>query len=116
MAVDVTVSQPSQSSPIIGDGTRPVASASERAALDKVALKNNKYRAQCEQRGAVFQAVAVCSFGGWLKEGQDLVEELANRCAGRLGQDPGIVAGQYWQRLGVALWRGNARQILHCLA
>ena len=42
-AVDVTVSHPSQSSTTRSDGTTHGASASERAALDKVALKNHKY-------------------------------------------------------------------------
>ena len=55
-------------------------------------------------------------FGGWLPEGEKNVQELAVNSAGRTGRDYGIVLMQFWQRLSIALWRGNARQILHCLA
>ena len=45
-----------------------------------------------------------------------MIQELAVKSAGRAGRDYGIVLMQFWQRLSIALWRGNARQTLHCLA
>ena len=116
VAYDVTVSHPSQACNTPSDGGAGRQTASERAALSKVELKNRKYLAQCEARGVVFLPLVVCSFGGWLPIGEDLVKELASRSSGRTGVDPGVLQGQYWQRLSTALWRGNARQILHCLA
>ena len=116
VAIDVTVSHPSQSRAIASDDASHRQSASVRAALDKVDAKDRKYKSQCDARGVHFQAIAVCSFGGWLPEGEDFVKDLASRAAARGGTELGTVLGQYWQRLSLALWRGNARQILHCLA
>ena len=99
-----------------GDDVTPSQSASVGAALAKVDAKTRKYKAQCDARGVLFQAVAICSFGGWLEDGEELVKELAARAASRGGSDPGIIVAQFWERLSLALWRGNARQILHCLA
>ena len=84
--------------------------------MDKVDAKNRKYKSQCDSRGVHFQAIAVCSFGGWLSEGEGLMKEIASCAAARAGGERGNAAAQYWQRLSLALWRGNARQILHCLA
>ena len=116
VAIDVTVSHPSQSRAIPGDDVTVSQSASVGAALAKVDAKVRKYQAQCDARGVRFQAIAICSFGGWLQEGEELVKELASRAAARGGGDPGTILAQYWQRLSLALWRGNARQVLHCLA
>ena len=116
VAIDITVSHPSQSTTITGDDVANGMSASVKAALDKVDLKNRKYTAQCQSRGVVFQAVAVCTFGGWLQDGDALVSSLASRAANRSGGVPGTVLAQFRQRLSITLWRSNARQILHCLA
>jgi len=115
VAADVTVSHPSQAPPNPSDGAAPTLSASERAALVKSDLKNRKYKTQCDARGVAFMPVVVCSFGGWLPEGEELVHELANRSASRSGRDVATTKAQFWERLSIALWRGNARQLLHCL-
>ena len=52
----------------------------------------------------------------WMPEGEDLVKQLAERAAGKTGRDISVTLEHFWQRLGVALWRGNAQPILHCLA
>ena len=116
LAVDVTVSHPSQATHTNSDGETVFQSASERAALAKADAKNTKYLRQCQDRGVLFQPVAICTFGGWLPEGIQLIQELAKRGAVRTRQDFSIIVTQYWQRLGIALWCGNTTQILHCLA
>ena len=116
VAVDVTVSHPSQGLTNSGDDAARRLSASERASLDKADLKMRKYHDQCRVRGVEFVPLAVCSFGGWLPQGEVMVKELAARAATRTGVDSGVVQAQFWERLGIALWRGNARQILHCLS
>ena len=116
VAADVTVSHPSQGLTHARDGGAQVQSASERAALDKVDQKNRKYRRQCEARGVEFVPLAVCAFGGWLPQGEKLIKDIAERSAARTGRDEGVVQAQFWERLSIALWQGNARQILHCPA
>ena len=112
-AVDVTVSHPSQAPPSNGDGGLPVASASVRAATAKEGLKLNKYKAQCEAQGVGFKAAVVCCFGGWLPHGEGVVNELAERCAVRTSRHNSVIKSQFWQRLSLSLWKGNASQLLH---
>jgi hypothetical protein len=114
-AVDVTVSHPSQALHTIRDGVAPVesSSASVRAAEAKVALKTAKYSAQCDAHGVTFVAAAICCYGGWLDDAEKIVVELAERAAVRSGVELSVLKGQFWQRLSIALWKGNARQILH---
>ena len=112
-AVDVTVSHPSQAITPIRDGEGPQESASVRAAQAKVNQKTSKYKAQCDAQGVAFVAAAVCCFGGWLPESERIVNELAERAAVRTGSVASSLKEQFWQRLGAALWRGNAAQILH---
>ena len=112
-AVDVTVSHPSQATTPSSDGADSPISASERAACAKCQAKDNKYRSQCEARGIEFLAAVVCCFGGWLEPGEDLVNDLATRSAARSGQSLPMIKSQFWQRLSMALWRGNAGQLLH---
>ena len=112
-AVDVTVSHPSQALSIIRDDGSLTISASVRAAQAKVGLKEAKYRSQCEALGVSFVAAAVCCFGGWLEDGEGVVNDLAERCAVRGGTDVATVKEQFWQCLSIALWKGNACQLLH---
>ena len=112
-AVDVTVTHPSQANNIIRDGEPQATSASVRAAVAKVTTKKAKYQQQCEAQGIYFVAAAICCFGGWLEESETIINTLAERSAARSGASLALVKSQFWQRLGVALWRGNASQILH---
>ena len=112
-AVDVTVTHPSQANHIIRDGESQTTSASVRAAIAKVATKQAKYQQQCEAQGIHFVAAAICCFGGWLEEGETIINTLAERSAARSGASLALIKSQFWQRLGVALWRGNASQLLH---
>ena len=73
-----------------------VQSASVGAALAKVDAKIRKHKAQCDARGVRFQAIAICSFVGWLQEGEELVKELVARAASRGGGGLGIIVEQFW--------------------
>ena len=112
-AVDVTVSHPSQGITTMRDGEMPTDSASVSAAKAKVAQKTAKYKTQCDAQGVAFVAAAVCCFGGWLPDMEKMINELADRSALRSGFAASVIKAQFWQRLGVALWRGNASQLLH---
>ena len=84
-AVDVTVTHPSQSNLTVCDGVSERPSASVRAAEAKARQTNTKYSAQCEAQGFSFAAAAVCCFGGWLPDGEHIVETLAERAGYRSG-------------------------------
>ena len=88
-------------------------SASRRAALSAAEDKVSKHGARCTAAGVDFLPLAVCSYGGWLPEGEKLVSSIAGRLADHTGQAFGVVASQLWQRLSVTLWRTNAQIFLH---
>ena len=111
--MDATVTHPSQSNPVVRDGVPENSSASVRAAEAKVRQKQAKYSAQCEAQGVTFVAAAICCFGGWLPHGEHIVETLAERAGYRSGAPVPLVKAQFWQKLSIALWKGNAHQILH---
>ena len=83
------------------------------AAKAKVNQKMAKYKTQCDSQDVAFVAAAVCCFGGWLQEPEGMINDLAERAAMRSGTAASVVKQQFWQRLGIALWKGNACQILH---
>ena len=111
LAIDVTVSHPSQAA--VSNTARAEASASVRAAAKAAHAKVNKHGARCAAQGVDFLPLAVCSFGGWLPEGVEFVNTLAQRVAMRSGLSQSVASVQLWQRLSVTLWRSNARAILH---
>ena len=110
LAVDVTVSHfsqtPSQNNAVMR------CNASERAAEDKVKAKERLYKEQCKAQNVEFMAAAICSYGGWLPDGIAFIKRLAACLAESSGQDKSVVTSQLWQRISVALWRGNAGVIL----
>ena len=110
LAVDVTISNPSQATTT--HSATGGESASVRAALGKTAEKERKYQAQCASKGVEFLALVVCCYGGWLPEPEELVKEVALRVAYKSGISPALAIGQLWQRLSIAVWKGNARQVL----
>ena len=112
LCADVTVSHPSQAtarSTAEGEET----SASRRAALRAAEDKVTKHGARCTAAGVEFLPLAVCTFGGWLPEGEKFVSSIAGRVADHTGQALGVVASQLWQRLSITLWRTNAQIVLH---
>ena len=43
----------------------------------------------------------------------EVVQQLAACLAERSGQTKGVVVSEFWQRLSICLWRGNASMLLH---
>ena len=110
LTIDVTVTHFSQTSSHFK--AELGYSASERAAQAKVTAKERLYKEQCTAQNVDFMAAAICSYGGWLPEGTAFIKRLAACLAESSGQDRSIVTSNLWQRLSVALWRGNAGIIL----
>jgi hypothetical protein len=112
LAVDVTVSHPSQANaPNQAEGEET--SASKRAAVQAAGAKVRKHGPRCAAAGVDFLPMVVCTFGGWLPEGEKFVSAVARHLADHSGQTQSVVASQLWQRLSITLWRTNARIILH---
>ena len=110
LAIDVTVTHFSQTSPHFN--AELGYSASERAAQAKVTTKERLYKDQCTAQNVDFMAAAICSYGGWLPEGTAFIKRLAACLADSTGQDRSTVISNLWQRLSVALWRGNSWIVL----
>ena len=115
LAIDVTVSHPSQERLSAGlpDG---VQSASENASLIKADAKRRKYDRQCAERGVTFLPLVLCCYGGWLPDGVDLIQKLVQRKCARTGSDVAKISDNFCQQVSISLWRGNARQVLHSTA
>ena len=73
----------------------------------------SKHGPRCAAAGVDFLPMVVCTFGGWLPEGEKFVSAVARHLADHSGQTQSVVASQLWQRLSITLWRTNARIILH---
>ena len=111
LAVDVTVSHPSQGNPSM------LASAEDNASLrsaEKAAkAKVTKHGPRCAAQNVTFLPLAVCAFGGWLTAGEEFVNTLAGRIAEVTGVRKSVATAQLWQRLSLTLWRSNAQAVLH---
>ena len=75
LAVDVTVTNPSQTTTTLA--ARDGVTASELSAMDRDREKNRLYSAQCAAQGVAFMAAPVCCYGGWLPHACTFVTELA---------------------------------------
>ena len=52
------------------------------------------------------------TFGGWDAEAVKHLKEMAHQAARRWGQDPALEIKYFFQRLSVALQRGNAALLI----
>ena len=110
LAIDVTVCNPSQITTTLA--ARDGFSASELAPEAKEKSKNSLNAGQCNVRGVTFTPIAICCYGGRLPQAMEVVKELALRSAASSGISHGMTCGHLWQKLPIALWRGNARASL----
>ena len=79
------------------------------------ARKSSKRRTHfdnCRAQGVFFQPLVVESFGGWDKEAVTFLKKIATQDARRWGKSPAIEIKHFFQRLSVALQRGNAALLL----
>ena len=102
-ALDVTVISPVQQL------TVDRASVIQGHALS--VAEDRKYRSQyddCLQAGISFITLAMESFGGWSPIAVSIIREMGKLQAHRLGLSPSHTVSHLFQRLSIALWRGNA--------
>ena len=84
------------------------------AALEmRKSSKRRVHLDNCRAEGIFFQPLVVESFGGWDKEATKFLKEMARQDARRWGKDGAIEIKHFFQRLSVALQRGNAALIIN---
>ena len=88
-----------------------------RPGSDKNVRKEKIYqnvaaRENCRQEGVFFQPLVVETFGGWDKDALGFLRELGRQDARRWGKDSGLEIKYFFQRLSVALQRGNAALLI----
>ena len=106
-AFDVSVVSPTQ------DAIIDRASDIAAAAIDmRKTEKNRKHGANCHASGIVFEPLVVETFGGWDPAAVKTLKIMATHCAPRKSIAPALEIKQFFQRLSVALQRGNASLLL----
>ena len=107
MAFDISVVSPTQ------DAILHRAADSAAAAIEM--RKSTKYRAHfdnCRAEGITFQPLVVETFGGWDLDAAKFLKDIARLDARRWGKNDAIEIKHFFQRLSVALQRGNAALLI----
>ena len=107
MAFDVSVVSPTQDAIIHRAAESPAAAIEMR--------KTSKIRAHfdnCRGQGILFKPLVVETFSGWEEEAVTYLKQLGRHSARRWGKKDSLEIKFFFQRLSVALQRGNAALIL----
>ena len=107
IAFDVSVTSPTQEAIVFQASNHPAAAIDARKAA-----KIRTHFANCRSQGIHFQPLVVESFGGWDKDALVFLKELARQDARRWGRDSALEIKYFFQRLSVALQRGNAALLI----
>ena len=107
VAFDVSVVSPTQDA-VIDRAAINAASAIEMRKSEK----NRKDADNCRASGLFFEPLAVETFGGWDPGAVKKLKVIATQCAPRKGISPALEIKQFFQRLSIALQRGNSTLLL----
>ena len=107
IAFDVSVTSPTQEALLLRAAEIPAAAIEARKASKKRTHFDN-----CRAEGIFFQPLVVETFGGWDKEAVNFLKKMATQDARRWGKLPSLEIKYFFQRLSVALQRGNATLLL----
>ena len=107
VAFDVSVTSPTQEAIVVQAAVRPAAAIEARKTA-----KNRAHFDNCRSQGIHFQPLVVESFGGWDKDALKFLKELSRQDARRWGKDSALEIKYFFQRLSVALQRGNAALLI----
>ena len=103
IAFDVSVVSPTQEAILLR------ASDFSGAAIEmRRSEKNRKHFDNCRAEGIFFQPLVVETFGGWDKDALPFLKKIAGQDARRWGKNHALEIKYFFQRLSVALQRGNA--------
>ena len=103
VAFDVSVVSPTQEALL-----HRAADTSACAIESRKATKNRAHFDNCRAEGIFFQPLVVESFGGWDAEAVVFLKKIATQEARRWGKSSAIEIKHFFQRLSIALQRGNA--------
>ena len=107
IAFDVSVVSPTQDAVIHRAADSPAAAIEMRKAA-----KNRAHFDHCRAQGIAFAPLVVETFGGWDGDAVKSLKDIARQCARRWGRNNADEIKQFFQRLSVALQRGNASLIV----
>ena len=107
LAFDVSVVSPTQDAIIHRAADSPAAAIEMRKAS-----KNRAHFENCRAQGIAFKPLVVETFGGWDADAVKLLKKLGRHSARRRGKDDAVEIKHFFQRLSVALQRGNAALLL----
>ena len=108
MAFDVSVVSPTQAA-ILHHAADSAAAAIEM----RKTSKNRDHLDNCRGQGITFQPLVVETFGGWDGDAVKILKEIARLDARRWGKNDAIEIKHFFQRLSVALQRGNAAVLIN---
>uniref|UniRef100_A0A1X7U3M7 Uncharacterized protein n=1 Tax=Amphimedon queenslandica TaxID=400682 RepID=A0A1X7U3M7_AMPQE len=103
VALDITVISPLQEQRV---ATAAVVQGSSLGVAE--ARKLSLHAANCHQAGITFIPMAVEALGGWSSSASEVIGHISRLLALRLGHPLSETCHHLFQRLSVALWRGNA--------
>ena len=107
VAFDISVVSPTQ------DALLHLAAQNPAAAIDS--RKASKIRDNfdaCRAQGIFFQPLVVETFGGWDARAVDFLKKIATQSAHRWGKASSLEIKLFFQKLSVALQRGNAALLI----
>ena len=108
IAFDVSVVSPTQ------DAILHRAADNAAAAIEmRKTTKNRTHLDNCRSQGITFQPLVVETFGGWDQEAVKYLKDIARLDARRWGKNDAIEIKHFFQRLSMALQRGNAALLIH---
>ena len=103
MAFDISVVSPTQDAILLRAAEIPAAAIEMRKAS-----KNRQHFDHCRSQGIVFMPLVVETFGGWDSDAVKCLKDMARQCARRWGKNSADEIKHFFQRMSVALQRGNA--------
>ena len=107
VAFDVSVVSPTQDAILHRAAETPAAAIEMRKAA-----KNRQHFDNCRAQGIAFSPLVVETFGGWDSEAAKFLKDMARQSARRWGRNNADEIKYFFQRLSVALQRGNASLII----
>ena len=107
VAFDVSVTSPTQEAIVFQAAEHPGSAINARKLS-----KNRAHFENCRSQGIWFQPLVVETFGGWDQDAVKLLKAIAHQDARRWGKDPSLEIKHFFQRLSVALQRGNAALLI----
>ena len=107
VAFDISVVSPTQEAILHRAAEFPAAAIEMRKAS-----KNSLHFDNCRSQGIVFLPLVVETFGAWDSEAVKLLKDMARQSARRWGKTNTDEIKHLFQRLSIALQRGNAALII----